>query len=102
MLLVFYLILIAVFTALSPFFLTVKNLLSIGSNMAFIGLMAAAGTPLIIAGGLDLSVAAVAGVSGVIVAMCYAAGVGIWAGLPHRHRAGRPDRRGQRRCSPTA
>jgi ribose transport system permease protein len=79
MLLVFYLILIAVFTALSPFFLTIKNLLSIGSNMAFIGLMAAAGTPLIIAGGLDLSVAAVAGVSGVIVAMCYAAGIGIWA-----------------------
>jgi ribose transport system permease protein len=78
MLLVFYLLLIGVFTALSPFFLTVKNLLSIGSNMAFIGLMAAAGTPLIIAGGLDLSVAAVAGISGVVVAMCYAAGLDIW------------------------
>ncbi|WP_027164373.1 ABC transporter permease [Mesorhizobium sp. WSM3224] len=78
MLLAFYLILVAIFTVLSPFFLTVKNLLSIGSNMAFIGLMAAAGTPLIIAGGLDLSVAAVAGISGVIVAMCYAAGIDIW------------------------
>ena len=78
MLLVFYLILLGVFTVLSPFFLTVKNLLSVGSNMAFIGLMAAAGTPLIIAGGLDLSVAAVAGISGVIVAMCYAAGIDIW------------------------
>ena len=79
MLLVFYLLLIAAFSALSPFFLTVKNLLSIGSNMAFIGLMAAAGTPLIVAGGLDLSVAAVAGISGVIVALCYAAGIDIWA-----------------------
>ncbi|KKB11046.1 ABC transporter permease [Devosia geojensis] len=79
MLLVFYLLLIAAFSALSPFFLTVKNLLSIGSNMAFIGLMAAAGTPLIVAGGLDLSVAAVAGISGVVVALCYAAGIDIWA-----------------------
>lgn len=78
MLLVFYLVLIAIFTALSPFFLTFKNLVSIGSNMAFIGLMAAAGTPLIIAGGLDLSVAAVAGISGVVVAMCYSAGIDIW------------------------
>ena len=33
-----------------------RNMLAIGSNIAFIGLMAAAGTPLIIAGGLDLSV----------------------------------------------
>ena len=60
MLLAIYLLLLAVFTLLSPFFLTFKNLLSIGSNMAFVGLMAAAGTPLIIAGGLDLSVAAIA------------------------------------------
>lgn len=78
MLLGFYLILIAVFTTLSPFFLSFKNLVSIGSNMSFIGLMAAAGTPLIIAGGLDLSVAAVAGISGVIVALCHAAGIDIW------------------------
>lgn len=78
MLLVIYLLLLVVFTILSPFFLTFKNLLSIGSNMAFVGLMAAAGTPLIIAGGLDLSVAAVAGISGVIVSLCYAAGIDIW------------------------
>ncbi len=78
MLLVFYLILIAIFTALSPFFLTFKNLVSIGSNMAFIGLMAAAGTPLIVAGGLDLSVAAVAGIAGVVVSICHAAGLDIW------------------------
>lgn len=78
MLLAIYLLLLAVFTFLSPFFLTFKNLLSIGSNMAFVGLMAAAGTPLIIAGGLDLSVAAVAGISGVVVSLCYAAGLDIW------------------------
>ncbi len=78
MLLIFYLILAGVFTTISPYFLTFKNLVSIGSNMAFIGLMAAAGTPLIIAGGLDLSVAAVAGISGVVVSMCYANGIDIW------------------------
>ena len=38
-------------------------------DMAFIGLMCALQTPLIIAGGLDLSVAAVAGLSGVVVAL---------------------------------
>ena len=48
-----------------------RNMMAIGSNVAFIGLMAAAGTPLIIAGGLDLSVAAVAGLSGVVIALLY-------------------------------
>lgn len=80
MLLVFYVVLLAVFSVLSPYFLTTGNLSTIGTNMAFIGLMAAAGTPLIIGGGLDLSVAAVAGLSGVIVALMHAAGINIWAG----------------------
>ena len=85
MLLVIYLLLAGASSRiLSPFFLTFKNLLSIGSNMAFVGLMAAAGTPLIIAGGLDLSVAAVAGISGVVVSLCYAAGIDIWLGLRDR------------------
>lgn len=74
----FYLVLIIVFSFLSPFFLTPRNMLNIGSNVAFIGLMAAAGTPLIIAGGLDLSVAAVAGLAGVMIALLAAAGWPIW------------------------
>lgn len=78
MLLVFYLAILALFTVLSPFFLTFSNLISVGTNASFIGLMAAAGTPLIIAGGLDLSVAAIAGLAGVVVAMGYTAGIGIW------------------------
>jgi ribose transport system permease protein len=41
--------------------------------------MAAAGTPLIIAGGLDLSVAAIAGLAGVVVSMGLAWGINIWA-----------------------
>src|SRR5690606_9308435 len=55
----FYILLLVVFSLLSPFFMTTRNMMAIGSNIAFIGLMAAAGTPLIIAGGLDLSVAAI-------------------------------------------
>jgi ribose transport system permease protein len=74
----FYLALLVVFSLLTPFFMTTRNMMAIGSNVAFIGLMAAAGTPLIIAGGLDLSVAAVAGLTGVLIAILYGAGVPIW------------------------
>ena len=77
-LLVFYVGLLVVFSVLSPFFMTPRNMLAIGSNVAFIGLMAAAGTPLIIAGGLDLSVAAVAGLTGVLIALLHAAGAPVW------------------------
>lgn len=80
LLLVFYILLLAAFSLMSPFFLTLSNLSNIGTNMAFIGLMAAAGTPLIIGGGLDLSVAAVAGLAGVIVALMHANGVNVWFG----------------------
>jgi ribose transport system permease protein len=75
----FYILLLIVFSLLSPFFMTTRNMMSIGSNIAFIGLMAAAGTPLIIAGGLDLSVAAIAGLVGVFIAMLNAdMGINIW------------------------
>jgi ribose transport system permease protein len=81
LLLAFYVGLVAVFSILSPFFLSVRNMLSIGGNVAFIGLMAATGTPLIIAGGLDLSVAAVAGFTGVVISLLYTAGVPIWGAV---------------------
>ena len=75
---VFYILVFAVFSILSPYFLQASNLMSIGSNMAVIGLMAIAGTPLIIAGGLDLSVAAIAGLSGVAVTFLYGMGLNVW------------------------
>ena len=78
-LLVFYIGLLIVFTLLSPFFCTLRNMRAIGSNIAFMGLMAAAGTPLIIAGGLDLSVAAIAGLVGVLLAVLHGdVGINIW------------------------
>lgn len=80
MLLIFYLLIIVTFTILSPFFLSYQNLITVGTNASFIGLMAAAGTPLIIAGGLDLSVAAIAGLAGVVVSLTYGDGLNIWIG----------------------
>lgn len=78
----FYIALAVVFSVLSPYFLSVRNMLSIGANVAFMGLMAATGTPLIIAGGLDLSVAAVAGLSGVMISLLHASGLAIWLAVP--------------------
>jgi ribose transport system permease protein len=77
-LLVFYVLLLVAFSLLSPYFLNVRNMLSIGGNVAFIGLMAATGTPLIIAGGLDLSVAAIAGLTGVLIALLQGGGLEVW------------------------
>lgn len=76
----FYACILVTFSTLSPWFLSYDNLMSIGTNMAVVGLMAAAGTPLMIAGGLDLSVAAVAGLSGVTVSMVYESYGNIWLG----------------------
>jgi ribose transport system permease protein len=80
LLLLFYLAVLLTFSVLSPWFLAFDNMMSIGANMAFIGLMSAAQTPLIIAGGLDLSVAAVAGMAGVIVALLHGNGINVWIG----------------------
>ncbi|MCR9193302.1 MAG: ABC transporter permease [Hyphomonas sp.] len=79
----FYIVLVVAFSVLSPYFLTFNNISNIVANMAFIGIMAAALTPLIIAGGLDLSSPAIAGLSGVVLGMLVAHGLDIWvaAGL---------------------
>lgn len=75
---VFYVLILILFSVLSPYFLQTRNLMAIGSNMSVIGLMAIAGTPLIVAGGLDLSVAAIAGLSGVTVSLLFGAGINVW------------------------
>lgn len=74
----FFVGVVITFSIMSPYFLQGPNLMAIGSNMSVIGLMAVAGTPLIIAGGLDLSVAAIAGLCGVVVSLLLGAGIDIW------------------------
>ena len=58
---VFYIVIVIALSLMSPWFFSFNNAMNIGINKSYIGLMAASGTPLIIAGGLDLSVAALAG-----------------------------------------
>ena len=52
----------------SPVFLTARNLLNIADQQAAIGIIACAGTLVLIAGGLDLSTGAVFALSGIIAA----------------------------------
>jgi ribose transport system permease protein len=52
----------------SPAFFTTRNLLNVLDQSAIVGMIAAAGTLVLIAGGLDLSVGAIFAISGVIAA----------------------------------
>ena len=75
---VFYIVIVISLSLMSPWFYSFNNAMNIGINMSYIGLMAAAGTPLIIAGGLDLSVAAVAGLTGVLITIFFGWIDNIW------------------------
>jgi ribose transport system permease protein len=63
------LIVFAYLTFASPVFLTERNLLNVLDQSAIVGMIAAAGTLVLIAGCLDLSTGAVFAISGVIAAM---------------------------------
>jgi len=80
-LLVFYVVLCVVFSVLSPFFLTLRNFSNIASNMAYIGIMAAVQTALIIGGVMDLSMGASAQLAGVLVGILYGKGWNIWVAV---------------------
>src|ERR1700734_2908878 len=84
------LILIAVFSALSPAFLTLQNGLNILQQTSTIGIMAIGQTLVILAGGIDISVGSVLGLGGMVAAMVMrnpgasplvAASAGVLAGL---------------------
>lgn len=66
------------FSWASPFFLSVNNFLNIGSNIAYIGIMAIAMTMVIVSGGFDLSVGAVVALTAVTVAKIHDLDVNIW------------------------
>ncbi len=78
MLSLFYIVIVIAFSLMSPWFFSFNNAMNIGINMSYIGIMAAAGTPLIIAGGLDLSVAAIAGLTGVLITYAFGWFDNIW------------------------
>lgn len=61
-------VLVVVFSAASPNFLRMDNLLNVLRQVAVIGILAAGMTYVIISGGMDLTVGAYLGLSGVIIA----------------------------------
>ena len=74
-------ILLAFFLILSfasPYFLTESNLANLGKQAAINGIIALGVTAVIITGGIDLSVGAVAGLTGVVTAMLMVGGMNTW------------------------
>jgi rhamnose transport system permease protein len=63
---------------LSPKFLTARNLFEVTRFAGEVGLIALGMTLVIITGGIDLSVGAVLGLSGIVLGMLFQAGMNIW------------------------
>jgi len=85
-LLIALIILLVIFTALRPdVFFTPRNLINIGLAVTILGILAMAQTVVIVAGGLDISVGSMVGLTTVSAAMAIqatdSAGLGIVAGL---------------------
>jgi ribose transport system permease protein len=70
-LLIAYLGMVVVFALISPFFLTVPNIVNVAQTLAIIGVVAAGETLVIVHGGFDLSVGATAALSGVIIGILF-------------------------------
>ena len=65
-------VLVAVFSALSPAFLTLQNGINILQQTSTIGIMAIGETLVILAGGIDISVGSILGLGGMIAAIVLA------------------------------
>jgi ribose transport system permease protein len=79
------LILVAVFSAISPVFFSMGNAMTVALQVTSIAYLGVAATCVIITGGIDLSVGAILALSGVVAALCVRAGapvaLGMFAGL---------------------
>ncbi len=62
-------LMIITFSALTPFFITTENIVNIASTIAIVGIAAIGETMVLIAGGVDISVGAVAALTGVITSV---------------------------------
>jgi rhamnose transport system permease protein len=80
-LLVLLLALVAVFTLLSPNFLTASNFFTVARLDAEIGLIALGMAVVIASGGIDLSVGAIVALSSVTLGQLYARGAPLWAAM---------------------
>ncbi len=81
--LVFLLVVVVVAALVSPVFFQPKNLFNILRQASALGILAVGQTVVVIAGGIDLSVAAVMQLAGVTVAeMTKGSDAGVWRALP--------------------
>ncbi|WP_407308876.1 ABC transporter permease [Desulfosporosinus sp. SB140] len=84
-LLVLFLVLMSVMSILSPYFLSINNLMAVTQQMSELGIMALGVTVIIITAGIDLSVGSIAGLTTVVIAVSYGAsgnlGLAILAGI---------------------
>jgi ribose transport system permease protein len=62
-------------------FATLTNLGNVLQNFCYIGLMAIGMTPILITGGIDISVGSILGLCGVVLGLLLQAGWPLWAGL---------------------
>ena len=71
----------AVFSAVSPAFLSLGNGMTVALQVTSIAYLGIGATCVIITGGIDLSVGAVLALSGVVAALLVKAGMPVWAGM---------------------
>ena len=74
------LLVVLFFSSMVPNFLTVSNLLIMTQHVAITGLLAVGMTLVILTGGIDLSVGAVAGLCGMIAGALLTVGIPLWDG----------------------
>ncbi|MBE5251459.1 SDR family oxidoreductase [Mixta sp. Marseille-Q2057] len=74
------LIVVGFFSVMVPNFLTTSNLLIMTQHVAITGLLAIGMTLVILTGGIDLSVGAVAGICGMVAGALLTNGVPLWGG----------------------
>src|SRR5882757_10695630 len=70
-----------VVSLISPHFATVTNLSNVLQNFCYIGILAIGMTPILIIGGIDISVGSILGLCGVVLGLVLQAGWPLWAGL---------------------
>jgi ribose transport system permease protein len=71
----------AIVSTITPYFATVTNLSNVLQNFCYIGMLAIGMTPILITGGIDISVGAIMGLCGVVLGLVLQAGYPLWAGL---------------------
>ena len=67
---------------ITPHFATYTNLSNVLQNFCYIGILAIGMTPILITGGIDISVGAIMGLCGVALGLLLQADWPLWAGLP--------------------